>query len=189
MWGQTNTETMKAKYKKIEFGFGKIDDAVKQLQKHKEKGELVYGVFNGKELYSDVDDLDSAYIKVLGKTKAQSDEDDRKWHEEYDAKKAAHKAAIPQLTKDWIEKGNAILAEQYRELWAKCVPIRLNDLYEGMELGACLEIVKELNDNCGLELAKGIIEKQGHSGMSFGLVRSMVASFCDRGADFAAYVK
>ena len=30
---------MKAKYKKIEFGFGKIDDAVKQLQKHKEKGE------------------------------------------------------------------------------------------------------------------------------------------------------
>jgi len=179
---------MNKQYKEIEFGFGKIDSAVEKLQQHKEKGELVYGIFNGHKLYSDVDDIDSAYIKVLGKTKAQADEDNRKWHEDYDAKKAAHKAAIPQLTKEWIEKGNAILAEQYHELWAKCVPIRLGDLYEGMELGACLEIVKELNDNCDLEVAKNIIEGQGHSGMSFGLVRSMVASFCDRGNDFAEYL-
>jgi hypothetical protein len=58
-----------------------------------------------------------------------------------------------------------------------------------MELGACLDIVKELNNGCDIELAKAIIEGQGHSGMSFGLVRSMVESFCDRGAEFSESLK
>lgn len=93
------------------------------------------------------------------------------------------------MTKEWIEKGNKILDEKYRDLWAECVPIRLDDLYQGFELGACLDIVKELNAGCDLEVAKGIIEKQGHSGMSFGLVCSMVKSFCDRGNEFASFVK
>lgn len=69
------------------------------------------------------------------------------------------------------------------------MPIRLSDLYRGMELGACLDIVVELNKGCSLKKAKGIIEKQGHSGMSFGLVCSMVASFCDRGREFVDFVR
>ena len=100
-----------------------------------------------------------------------------------------HKEAIPELTKEWIEKGKETLAEKYHETWEKCVPIRLSDLYEGMELGATLDIVKELNSRCEMETAKAIIEGQGHSGMSFGLVCSMVKSFCDRGAEFANYAR
>ena len=57
-----------------------------------------------------------------------------------------------------------ILDEKYLELWNKCVPIRLGDLYQGMELGMCLDIIKELNNNCTLDEAKVIIESQGHSG-------------------------
>ena len=110
-----------------------------------------------------------------------------KEHLEYEECKRKHKEAIPELTKEWIEKGKVILAEKYHETWVKCVPIRLSDLYEGMELGNTLEIVKELNDGCELEVVKGIIEGQGHSGMSFGLVCSMVKSFCDRGAEFTSY--
>ena len=59
----------------------------------------------------------------------------------------------------------------------------------GMELGMCLDIVKELNSGCELETAKTIIEEQGHSGMSFRLVCSMVKSFCDRGTDFVSYTR
>ena len=70
-----------------------------------------------------------------------------------------------------------------------CVPIRLDDLYHGMELGCCLDIVKELNAGCSLDVAKKIIEDQGHSGMSFGLVCSMVKSFCERGSEFVNYVQ
>ena len=174
------------KYREIEFGFGDISSAVKELKSHK---DLVCGSFNGVMLYSDVDDLDSAYKKITGKTKAEFDEAERIRHEEYKAEEKKHKEAIPELTKEWIEKGNAILDAEFHETWAKCVPIRLDDLYRGMELGATLDIVKELNAGCELENAKEIIEGQGHSGMSFGLVCSMVRSFSKRGEEFVNYAR
>ena len=177
------------KYKKIEFGFGNIESAVKELNQHKERGELVYGEFNGQKLYSDKDDLDSAYLKITGKTKAEFDEAERIIHEEYQEQQRKHKEAIPELTKKWIEKGNTILDEKYRELWAKCVPIRLDDLYQGMELGNCLEIVEQLNNGKTIEEVKPLIENQDHSGMSFSLVCSMIISFCDRGLEFVNYAR
>ena len=50
----------------------------------------------------------------------------------------------------------------------RCVPIRLGDLYEGMELGQCLDIIKTVKDD---SIAAGIevMKNQGHSGMSWGL--------------------
>ena len=177
---------MEKEYREIEFSLGQsIDTAVKELKSYE---ELVCGSFNGKMLYSDVDDVDSAFVKITGRTKSEFDAERKKEHLEYKKRKRKHKKAIPELTKEWIEKGNEILAEKYHETWVKCVPIRLGDLYEGMELKATLDIVKELNAGCELEVAKGIIEGQGHSGMSFRLVCSMVKSFCDRGTEFASYV-
>lgn len=173
------------KYRVIEFGLGDISSAVKELKSHK---DLVCGSFNGVMLYSDVDDLDSTYKKITGKTKAEFDEAEIIRHEEYKAEEKRHKESIPELTKEWIEKGNAILDKEFHETWAKCVPIRLGDLYRGMELGATLDIVKELNAGCELDKAKEIIEKQGHSGMSFDLVCSMVRSFSKRGEAFVDYV-
>ena len=104
-------------------------------------------------------------------------------------KRAEHEAKIPELTKEWIAKGHKILDEKYWSEWDRCVPIRLNDLYEGMELGACLDIVETLNNNCSFDIAKTVIESQGHSVMSFGLVCAMVKSFCNRGEEFVNYVK
>lgn len=177
-------------YRKIEFeAGGRIEKAVQYLLRYKERGELVYGEFNGHKLYSDVDDLDSAYLKVTGKTKAEFDDEERKHNEEYQNEKRKHKSAMPELTKEWIEKGKSILDQKHHERWEQIVPIRLSDLYRGMELGATLEIVKELNSGCDLKIAKEIIEGQGHSGMSFGLVCSMVKAFCDRGDEFVNYVK
>lgn len=176
-------------YKEIEFYFGNIEEAVKELNIYKQKGEKVFITFNGQKLYSDIDTLDTAFKKITGKTKAEFDEAKRIRHEEYEEQQRKHKEAIPELTKEWIEKGNQILDEKYRETWAKCVPIRLGDLYQGMELQMCLDIVLELNNGCSLDEAKTIIENQGHSGMSFGLVCSMVKSFCDRGQEFVDYAR
>lgn len=178
---------MEKHYREIEFMAGdKIESAVKELKRHK---ELVCGSFNGQMLYSDIDDLDSAYKKITGKTKAEFDAEIKAENDKYKEDLRKHKEAIPELTKEWIEKGNTILDEKYRELWAKCVPIRLDDLYEGMELGNCLEIVEQLNKGEEFEKVKPIIENQGHSGMSFGLVCSMVKSFCDRGSEFVSFVR
>ena len=178
---------MEKNYKKITLGAGQsIESAIKELKEHK---DLVCGSFNDQMLYSDIDDLDSAYKKITGKTKAEFDEAERKRHEEYESENKRHKEAIPELIKEWIEKGKNILDDKYLELWNKIVPIRLDDLYKGFELGACLDIVKELNAGCTLNEAKLIIESQGHSGMSFGLVCSMVEAFCDRGTEFLKFVK
>ena len=173
-------------YKEIEFGFGNIESALEELKSY---NELVCGSFNGQILYSDTDTLDSAYLKITGKTKRECEEANKKSNEEYQKRKQLHKDSIPRLTKEWIEKGNIILDEQYRKDWAECVPIRLDDLYEGMELECCLDIVIELNNGCSLDKAKEIIESQGHSGMSFGLVCAMVRSFCNRGVEFENYVR
>lgn len=178
---------MKKHYREIEFGAGQsIESAMKELKEHK---DLVCGSFNGQMLYSDIDDLDSAYKKITGKTKAEFDEEIQKEHEQYELEKKKHEEAIPELTKEWIEKGEKILDSKHHELWTKIVPVRLSDLYRGMELGACLDIVKELNEGCELDKAKTIIEEQGHSGMSFSLVCSMIKQFSDRGAEFVNYVK
>jgi hypothetical protein len=176
-------------YKEIDFSLGgSIETAINLLKSYNDKGELACGSFNGKLLFSDIDDLDSAYKKITGKTKAEFDTAQKNEHDEYLENERKHKEAIPKLTKEWIEKGNAILDKKYHELWAKCVPIRLDDLYQGMELGACLEIVKPLNEGCSFEEAKTIIEKQGHSGMSYNLVKAMVKSLCDRGEEFVSYL-
>ncbi len=181
---------METTHRKIHFSPGEsIDKAISQLNKHRQNGELVYGEFNGQKLYSDIDDLDSAYQKVTGKTKAEFDAEMKAENDRYKEEKRKHEESIPELTKEWIEKGKSILDEQYHEKWAKCVPIRLSDLYQGMELGATLAIVKELNAGCKLDVAKTIIEGQGHSGMSFGLVCSMVKAFCNRGSEFVSFVR
>ena len=174
------------KYREIEFGFGNIESAVEELKSHK---ELVCGSFNGVMLYSDIDDLNSAYKKVTGKTKLQFDAYLKVENIRYQEEKRKHEEAIPQLTEEWIAKGNTILDEKYHELWAKCVPIRLGDMYQGMELGNCLEIVEQLNNGKTIEEVKPLIENQGHSGMSHGLVCSMVNSFCDRGQEFSNYAR
>jgi hypothetical protein len=175
------------KYRKIEMWAGStIDSAIKELSKHE---DLVRIEFNGKTLYSDIDDLDSAYKKITGKTKSEFDEAERQRQAEYKRKKREHEEAIPRLTTEWIEKGKAILDEKHHELWAKIVPVRLGDLYRGMELGACLDIVEQLNKGCELDKAKNMIEEQGHSGMSFGLVCSMIREFCDRGNEFVKYAQ
>jgi len=174
------------KYKEIPNVWGQtLDTAFQTLKEQKEPSFIN---FNGKKLYSDKDDIDSAYKKVTGKTKREFDEAARIRNEEYEDRQRKHKEAIPQLTKEWIEKGNNILHKNYHELWAKLVPIRLNGMYNGMELSASLDIINKLNANCNLEQAKELIDSQGHSGMSYTLVCRMVRELCDRGKEFEKLV-
>lgn len=180
---------MENNYKQIEFFWGNLEDAINKLIEHKLNGELVFIEFNGQKLYSDIDDMDSAFVKVTGKTKVEFDEMERIRHEEYLESERKHKEEIPELTLKWIENGKKVLNPKYLAKWNKCVPIRLGDLYKGMELEMCLDIVEELNSGCTLEKAKRILERQGHSGMSHSLVCSMISSFCDRGKEFVEFVK
>lgn len=180
---------MSENYKKIEFYAGNtIDTAVEKLLNYQEQGILAYGTFNGVVLYSDTVTLDDAYKSITGRTKAEHDQFIKNGIDQYNKEKADHEAKIPELTIEWIEKGKAILTEDKWDLWAEIVPIRLGDLYRGLELGCCLDIVKILNNNGSLEEAEAEINKQGHSGMSLSIICSMVSDLSVRGKDFVAFI-
>ena len=155
--------------------------------------DTIVGIFNGMELRS-TDTLDEAYIKVLGKTKAEHDEDIRKWREEYDRKKEEHIAQIPYLTKKYRDEARGLIIEEQYDYWDEIVPIRLNDLYEGMELDATLDICRIMRDETvsldeRIDMAKKAFDNQGHSGMSAGLVLRMIKAFCPHGNEIYNRIK
>ncbi|GAA4880063.1 hypothetical protein GCM10023310_70310 [Paenibacillus vulneris] len=181
---------MNKQYLKIDFTAGStIGSAVRKLLEYRESGILVCGEFNGVMLYSDTVTMDGAYEAITGKTKSEFDESQRKWREDHERREREFIENIPSLSEEWKIKGREVLTEDKWELWDRIVPIRLNDLYHGMELGCCLDIVKILNDGGSLDEAKKTIEGQNHSGMSFGLVCSMVREFSDRGNEFIGFVR
>lgn len=181
---------MNKKYEEIDFMAGsKIADCVEELLSYKTKGKLVYGNFNGVTLYSDTVTMDRAYKEMTGMSKVEFDKMIQDVNKRYAEEKIEYEKKIPEITMYWKEKGRKILSEDKWELWDEIVPVRLNDLYKGMELGCCLDIAEILNNNGSLEDAKKKIESQKHSGMSFRLVCSMVKELCLRGNEFFEFVK
>lgn len=176
-------------YEKLDFLGHDIDSVVSSLLRYRQEGKLVSTEFNGVTLYSDTVTLNDAYKAITGKTKEECEIELKNWKENYEKELKTHQDRIPELTEQWIKKGAEILDEDKLELWNKIVPIRLSDLYRGMELGNCLDIVKILKDGGTLDEAKAEMEKQGHSGMSFSLVCAMVKEFSPKGEEFVNYVK
>lgn len=175
---------MEDEYYELDY-WGNIEGAVEKLLHWKDtyKNRKAKIEFNGHWLYSDTVTVDKAYLEVLGKSKEDFDKEQDEWREELKKREEEHKQRIPQLTKEWIEKGHQVLEEKFWGVWDKCVPIRLNDLYKGWELGACLDIIRTINEK-SLEEAVNVMKNQGHSGMSWRLMKSMVKSFSEKGEKF-----
>ena len=165
-----------------------LDDTIELLLSMKNDGIKAKCCFNGTWLYSDDVTIDSAYVAVCGGTKSEVEKRRKEEHEKYLREEAEHKSKIPNLTKEYIEKGHKLIDEKYWELWDKCVPIRLDDIYHGMELDCCLEIIQAVNDGKPLREVKTIFYNQGHSGMSASLVASMVKSFHEKGEEVVKYI-
>jgi predicted nuclease with TOPRIM domain len=177
--------------KKIEFLPGdSIDTAWKGLLRASaECGDTCFGEFNGREIRS-TDTLDEAYMKILGKTKSEHEKEMQDWRDEYERKEKEHKDNIPNLIPIYREKARGVILEEQYEYWDKIVPIRLDDLYHGMELDATLDLCKIMRDESmsydkRLKKAYDTFMNQGHSGMSAGLVASMLRTFCPDGHDLA----
>lgn len=177
--------------KEIEFYPGDtIDSAWKSLLRESmNTGEVCYGKFNDKEIRS-TDSLDEAYVKIMGQTKAEYEKEVQDWCDEYDRKEKEHKDNIPNLVPGYCEKARGVILEDQYDYWDKIVPIRLGDLYHGMELDCTLDLCKIMRDESlsydkRLRKAYKTFMDQGHSGMSAGLVASMLRAFCPDGEDLA----
>lgn len=172
-------------YKELPTPWGeRLDTVVNYLIAKNLSGEKVCVKFNDVMLYSDKVTMDSAYLAVTGKTKKECEEANENWRKEYERKEAEHKANIPKLIPLYIEKGHKILKEKYWELWDKCVPARLDDLYNGMELDCSLEIIKILQDENDFEKAKEVFYNHGHSYMSGCSTARLIYNLCDNGKEF-----
>lgn len=172
------------------FAGANLDEAIEILKKEAEQAsESCFGKFNGKILYS-TDTIDEAYIKVIGKTKAEFEDEQRKWKEEYDRAEREHLARIPQLTEKYRNEARGLVLDSELEYWDKIVPIRLGDLYHGMELQQVLDCCKIMRDESlvlaeRLEKAYDVFMAAGHSGMSANLTMAMLRRFCLEGNELA----
>ena len=143
--------------------------------------------FNAEYIHSNMT-VDDAYLTVLNKTKSDFDKGKLEYQREYQREEKEHKKNIPFLIKKWVKIGHETLDSKYYEEWDKCVPVRLADLYRGMELGCLIKIVKQLNDSVNFNIIKEELDEQGHSGMSYGLVCVMIKAFHDNGSNFINYI-
>jgi hypothetical protein len=180
--------------REVEIWGGNIDSCLNGLkEKAKEFGEVCRMEFNDKYLLS-TDTIDEAYLRILGMTKAEQIEHERQWREEYERREAEFKAKIPQLTEEYRKKARGLILESELVYWDKIVPIRLYDLYHGMDLDCTLDLCRIMRDlnivyAARIEKAYDLFQTQGHSGMSAGLVMSMLRRFCPDGNELADAIK
>lgn len=177
--------------KQIEFyGACSLEKAWHMLQQEAdESGELCCGEFNGEKLLSS-DSLDEAYMKVTGKTKAEHDALMQKRLDELKRQRKEHEASIPELTEHYRKVARGVIIESELEYWDEIVPIRLGDIYRGMELDQVLDCARVMRDETlsrieRLRKAYKIFNDAGHSGMSAGLTMAMLRRFCPDGNELA----
>lgn len=152
---------------------------------------IVYAVFNGVEILH-TDTPDEISVKVTGKTIAEREAAEKAWREEYDRKEREHQVRIPELIEKYKKEARGVIPEDKLELWDEIVPIRLNDLYRGMELEEWLKMIRVLNEDKPKEerfaICKEIFDNAGHSGMSGNLVLSGLCEFHPDGRELAELI-
>lgn len=166
--------------RKIEFYGSTLEECVNVLLEFQNREESVYVNFNGHQLYSCDVTMDSAYLEVLGQTKAEFDKDQEERYERTARKKAEAKAKIPV----WIKKGEAFIYPERMEEWAECVEVRARDSYHGMYLDSALELMEKLESGASMEEVKEIFDGQEYSRAPAGIVRNMIFYFAKRGPEF-----
>lgn len=174
-----------------------LDNAHAELQKYsKEHKESCFGVFNEIKIYS-YESLDDAYKKVLGRDKTEFDERQQREQEEYEQREREFKARIPKLTAEYINKAEGLIRDSEMDFWRKIVPIRLNDIYHGMEMDATLEIAKLIRECSSAHIPLSEMKEkcykkfleQNHSGMSGNLTLHMIARFCPCGSSIVEEIQ
>ena len=177
-----------SKLNKIEFSAGQnIESAYRDLQEYAPS----YGEFNDHTIYS-YETLDEIFQKIVGMTKDEyykyAKEEERKYQEQL----KTHKEKIPELILYYKDKARGIIPEDKLEFWDNIVPIRLNDLYQGIELQCLLDIITILNDENKTKEDRfnncyELFYKQGHSGTSGIIVLSGLKQLHPLGYEFVEY--
>lgn len=161
-----------------------LKDVVSELLWNKRQGKEVCCDFNGVTLTSSDVTLDGAYMAVMGKTYAEYKDVERHRIEKWKQEEEEYKREVPSLKKQYLIDSLYLIKPEQIDEWVKVVDARLSDLYKGFDLASAIDIMKALDGGASIKGAKNIIDNQGHSGMSYGVVRLIVKQFSPRGQEF-----
>lgn len=176
-------------YKEIEFGLGaRLIDCIEELHCYRDKGELVYGIFNGKELYS-TDSEDEIYIKVTGYNLEDYNSYLNTHRENVQLEKEKHLRKIPSLCKKYMSKGRMYIEKEKISDWDKLVITSLHGMYRGFEIESSLDIFLLLKHSYSFDTIRDVIYNQGHSGSSLNIVLNIIKNFSPNGEDFYKFME
>ena len=157
------------------------------------QGKECFARFNGHILTSD-DTLDIMYLKVTGKTKEEFDKQEKEWIENYRRKEEEFKKKIPEMTEQYVKEAEGVILPDKLDYWKKIVPVRLSDIYHGIELDQTLNISRIMGDESidieeRLKKSYEIFNEYGHSGCSAGLTMAMLEEFCPNGNEITKAIR
>ena len=177
-------------YEKIT-GFTNIDELHIMLHQFKfdnpdKKG---YATFNGFLFCTDDEDLsiDHLYQTICGESKAERLNKRRNLCMEATEREIKYKIMQAERISSFIKSGLKVLSPEQHEKWIDIVPVRVMDLYHGLDLENFLELYDNLKIET-FEVVKECFLEQGHSGGSAGIVLSMLKEFSPCGKDFAKFM-
>ena len=161
--------------------FGNLDEVVRELILLRRRGFDAYCEFNGHRLYSSNVTLDSAYLEVTGYTYREYLEESKKQLERWEREKQEKKQKSRNKTPEWIARGRELIPEELWQEWEECIEIRIEDLYNGREIEDALVIMEAHKAGQSIAEISKLIDNQGHSGMSYGMLRSIIKHFYPAG--------
>lgn len=170
----------------------RFTEVYKELKRKSLDGNMYYAIFNGNKITSAMRE-DTLYLTIVGMNKSSYDKAREEEKRQIEEEERAFKERLPKVINGYIAKGKNVLEPQYLPLWNKIVPIRLDDLYKGMELNCWLDLIEVLNDNRlsvneRFIFAMIIFRGQRHSGLSASLVKTGLRDLCSLGNEFVEYI-
>ena len=171
--------------RKIEVSPGDdLESIVYTLLAAKARGESVYCEFSGHKLYSDTVSMDSAFMEVTGRTKADFDKAQEEMYKNYKREQKEAEERLKANIETWIEKGQALIFPERYDKWEKCVVACASNLYHGLELDGVLEIMTALENGASIEEARQMLYKQRYSGEAVSTIRNILFEFSKKGPEF-----
>ena len=114
----TNEEIIKTA-QPLEHYHSDLNEIIRRLDQEKQKGENVYVVFQGKKLYSLIDNEESCYLKATGETKVEFERKQREEWVSYRKSKLEKQLEFLDKFEDRIEKGKSVLPSTKHAAWTR----------------------------------------------------------------------
>ena len=157
-----------------------FDKVIKALMDADKRGEKVYFYWNGVKLHSEGMTEEKVYLDAYKTPKEEFD----KMRAAIEKNEKESKAKALLNAEEWIKEGEELIYPERKKDWEDCVYKRIDDIYNGKDIEAALEIMKRLDEGYGMDEIKEVLKDQKHSGSSGGKVRNIVLHFSKRGPEF-----